>query len=346
MEVSMYIPYFFGILTLSFGLLFLFLKMKRPQTIWLGISFINFLFNFAMIFVVIFLQNDILVPLIIIAVLFTIFIFTMPFLMVGTFLINGIKVIRNEGFKFSNLLSLLFGISVLGYLFIWPSIVDITKNNFLNTVYQFISFNVLYFSFILLCYTVANSLNLMHIRKTKIDYFITLGAGLTGEKVTPLLAGRIDKAIELQQKQKHGKIVFSGGQGEDEVIPEGEAMAQYALDQGVNPEIIIKETNSESTHQNIQYSKHLIDLDWRAKTEPKIAIVTNYYHVLRGLMQAHSLGIDCIGYGSHSKFYFSLNAFLREFVAYLQMTYKVHSLIISFVGLILFILYLILQLSI
>src|SRR5699024_8248725 len=142
------------------------------------------------------------------------------------------------------------------------------------------------------------------------DYFITLGAGLSGEDVTPLLAGRIDKAIELQKKQKHGKIIFSGGQGDDEVIPEGEAMARYALDKGINPEIILKETNSDNTHQNIQYSKQIIDHDWKDNTEPKIAIVTNYYHVLRGLMQARSLGINCIGYGSHSKFYFSLNAFL------------------------------------
>lgn len=337
---------FFSILTLLSGLLFFYLNFKHPQTIWLGISFLSFLINFAMIFIVIFIQKDIVIPLVIIAILFTIFIFTMPILMVATFLTNGIKIIRNEGFKFSNLLSLLFGIGVLGYLFIWPSIVDIAENNFLNTVYQFISFNVLYFSFILLCYTVSNSLNLIHIKKTAVDYFITLGAGLSGEDVTPLLAGRIDKAIELQKKQKHGKIIFSGGQGDDEVIPEGEAMARYALDKGINPEIILKETNSDNTHQNIQYSKQIIDHDWKDNTEPKIAIVTNYYHVLRGLMQARSLGINCIGYGSHSKFYFSLNAFLREFVAYIQMTYKVHAVISMLAGFILFALYLVLVLTV
>src|SRR5699024_4036337 len=145
---------------------------------------------------------------------------------------------------------------------------------------------------------------------------------------------------------KHGKIIFSGGQGDDEVIPEGEAMARYALDKGINPEIILKETNSDNTHQNIQYSKQIIDHDWKDSTEPKIAIVTNYYHVLRGLMQARSLGINCIGYGSNSKFYFSLNAFLREFVAYIQMTYKVHAVISMLAGFILFALYLILVLTV
>lgn len=337
--------YFLEILALFLGLFFLFLKIKRPQTIWLGISFLSFLLIIGMIFVIIFLQKDIIAPLIILAILFTIFVFTIPFLMIGTFLMNGVKIIRNEGFKFSNLLTLLFGIGVLAYLFIWPSIVDITENVFLNTVYQFIGFSVFYLSFILISYTLTNILNLIHIKKTRIDYFITLGAGLIEEDVTPLLAGRIDKAIELQKKQNYGKIVFSGGQGKDEVIPEGEAMAQYALDKGVDPKIIIKETNSKNTYQNIQYSNHLIDLDWNRKTEPKIALVTNYYHVLRGLMLAHSMDIECIGYGSHSKFYFSLNAFLREFVAYLQMTYKIHSFILSLVGLGLLILYLIFRLT-
>lgn len=336
---------FFGIFALSSGLLFLYLKLKLPQTIWLGISFLSFLFNFAMIFVVIFVQQDIRFPLIILALLFTIFILLMPSLMVITFLVNGVKIIKNEGFKFRNLLTLMLGIGLLGYLVIWPSVVDITENYFLNTIYHFISFNIIYFSFILIFYTITNLLNLIHIKKTSVDYFITLGAGLSGEKVTPLLAGRIDKAIELQQNQNYGKIIFSGGQGEDEALPEGEAMARYALDKGINPEIILKETKSKNTHQNIKFSKQIIDFNWDSNSEPTIAIVTNYYHVLRGLMQAHDLGINCIGYGSHSKFYFSLNAFLREFVAYLQMTYKVHSLIISIEGLGLFIFYLILQSS-
>lgn len=333
----------FSLLTLFFGVIFLYLKLKRPQTIWLGISFLSFLFNFMMIFVIIFIQQDIQLPLIILAILFTIFVFSMPFLMVGTFLVNGIKIIRNEGFKFTNSLTLILGIGLVGYLVVWPSIVDITESHILNTIYQFISFIVVYLSFISIFYTTANLLNLLHLKRTRVDYFITLGAGLRGDEVTPLLAGRINKALELQRTQVYGKIVFSGGQGLDEIVAEGEAMAQYALDQGTNPDIILKETESKNTHQNIKFSKKIIDTDWNSERKPNIAIVTNNYHVLRGLMQARSLGIPCIGYGSRSKFYFSLNAFLREFVAYLQMTYKVHAIIIGLAGLVLFGMFLIVE---
>lgn len=48
------------------------------------------------------------------------------------------------------------------------------------------------------------------------------------------------------------------------------------------------------------------------------------------------LDVDCVGFGSKSKFYFSLNAFLREFVAYLEMTYKVHLSMIGLVALFFF----------
>src|SRR5699024_11296393 len=106
-------------------------------------------------------------------------------------------------------------------------------------------------------YKLTNILNQKQYKNTKIEYINTLGARLTGREVTPLLAGRIDKSIELQQKQKQGKIVLSGGQGEDEIIPEGEAMAQYALDKGVDPKIIIKETNSKNTFRSEEHTSEI-----------------------------------------------------------------------------------------
>lgn len=333
----------FIIFALFFGFLFLYFKLKLPQTIWLGITFLAFLVNMGMSLVVFLIQINSIIPLTILAILFAISFLSMPFLTVGTFFINGIKVIRREGFKFSNSLSLLLAILLIIYLVYWPTVVDVTQSHILNTLYQFISFSVVYLSSILVFYTTTNLLNLIHLKKQKMDYFIVLGAGLLGEKVSPLLASRIDRGLDLQKEQNSGKIVLSGGQGADEVIPEGEAMTRYALDQGVNPDAVLKETKSKSTHENIKFSKQIIENDWNLDTPPKIAIVTNNYHVLRGLMQARSLDLNCIGYGSRSRFYFSLNAFLREFVAYLQFTYKVHSIIISLFGIILFGLYLLLE---
>ena len=162
--------------------------------------------------------------------------------------------------------------------------------------------------------------------------------------MTPILGGRIQRALDIQAAQNSGKIIFSGGQGADELTSEGEAMLDYALKQGIDSEIVFKEVESANTYENIKFSKKIIEDDWTKDEEPKIAIVTNNYHLLRGLMQARNLGLNCIGYGSKSKFYYSLNAFLREFVAYLQMTYKVHSFVIGFAGILIFGLYVLAEL--
>lgn len=330
---------FFSACALFFCFLFLYLKFKAQQTIWLGITFLGFLFNAMMLIGLFLLAQEWRIPLALLAIVFVVFIAIVPFLMIGTFLVNGVKLIRNEGLRISKLLALFLGVALLLYVFIWPILVDVTQSHFLNTLYQWIIFTAGYLSLLLIFNGLSNVLNLIHLRKQPIDYFIVLGAGLLGKEVTPLLAGRINKGLEIRNKQGSGKLIFSGGQGPDELIPEGEAMSNYALDQGTPPEFVLKETESTNTYQNIKFSKEIIDADWSHDTDPKIAIVTNNYHVLRGLMQARDLGLNCVGYGSKSKFYFSLNAFLREFVAYLQMTFKIHVTIISVVGFFLFALF-------
>ncbi len=90
------------------------------------------------------------------------------------------------------------------------------------------------------------------------DYIIVLGAGLIdGYKVGRLLGNRIDKAIQFYQQEiketgKHPKLVFSGGQGGDELLPEGEAMQKYALDHGIPESDTLIEAKSVNTLQKPQ----------------------------------------------------------------------------------------------
>ena len=60
----------------------------------------------------------------------------------------------------------------------------------------------------------------------------------------------------------------------------------------------------------------------------RFALVTNYYHVYRALVLAKTLGFRCIGYGAPTKFYFTLNAFIREFIGYLYLKRKIHAIVI------------------
>lgn len=96
-------------------------------------------------------------------------------------------------------------------------------------------------------------------------------------------------------------------------------MYEYCLQQGVDALRMKKETASKNTEQNLLYSYDLIK-----DPDAKIALVTTRYHVFRALVLARKLSIRCIGYGSRTKWYFTLNALLREFAGYLSLTWRFH----------------------
>ena len=141
--------------------------------------------------------------------------------------------------------------------------------------------------------------------------------------MTPLLASRIDKGIEILKKNPKALLIMSGGQGKGEDIPEGEAMARYAINKGIEESKILIENKSTNTKENLLFSSKLM-----TKESPRVGLVTTSYHVFRALILAKDLGIRCIGFGSVTKWYFTLNALIREFIGYLSMTWKKHSIVI------------------
>lgn len=162
--------------------------------------------------------------------------------------------------------------------------------------------------------------NFINFPNQNLDYLVVLGAGLNGEEVTPLLANRIKRAIkEWEKRDRKPKIIMSGGQGPDEVIAEGEAMKAYAIKMGVPEESVIVENKSTTTRENLEFSYALME-----GSAPRFAIVTNYYHVFRALILARQLGISCIGYGANTKFYYSLNAYIREYIGYWSVSLHQH----------------------
>lgn len=76
------------------------------------------------------------------------------------------------------------------------------------------------------------------------------------------------------------------------------------------------EAQSVSTEENLTFSYQLIQKDVDGEIG-NLLIVTNRYHVFRALLLSKHLGIQCDGRGSSTKLYFSLNAFVREWIAYL-----------------------------
>ncbi len=270
----------------------------------------------------------------VLGIIFVVAIALFPFVLIITYFIQGILILKKEGLRLKNVLSLAFSIALVIYIFVWPlfrlkNLTNVYEKPLLliaDLVYKMLSFIFIYLLFLMAMYCVSAILNLIHIgRNKKLDYIIVLGAGIKGKQVTPLLAGRIDKGIELLKYNPNAKLILSGGMGPGEDIPEGVAMAAYAKDKGVSDERIIVEDKSKNTYENLLFSSKLID-----KENPKLALVTTSYHVFRALVFAKKLNIPCIGYGSKTKWYFTLNALIREYIGYLSISYRFHMLVILF----------------
>lgn len=326
------------------GVLFVYSFIKEPR------QFRNALFLFATlawssILLVLRLNNFILGLILVTLVLLT------PFLTIGFLLINTIVVVRNNGFSLTSMLPFLMA-GFLVLLIASPTIVnyfDPDVRHIIVFVLGLFTLEGLWFSFTFMALLFYSWVYRLLPRRRQYDYIIIHGAGLDGPRPTTLLAGRIDKALELWNKQhQHGKFVVSGGQGADEIVSEAQAMRDYLLEKGVSADAILMEDKSTTTWENLRYSLAIINADRTtgvgatsvatvasrdvttaasdASTSDvsgtatsssgfTTAVVTSDFHVFRCAEYAHNLGIKADGIGSHTKGWYWPTAFIREFIA-------------------------------
>lgn len=311
------------------------IMLHDSRTLWSGVSFLfmmiclaAFLFFIVSQYAQWLAEHDLVIGIMVVMFIFAIgCVIMFPAVLILVFFIEGIRVIRHEGIKPANLLSMLFSVLLCIYLTVWPVIGNLGKNTMSTTLYTMISLTAVYGLALLAIYSFSAVLNLFHLKKKRnADYIVVLGAGIIGDKVTPLLAARIEKGIEMLGYNPNAVLIMSGGQGPGEDIPESEAMAAYAVDKGVDPEKIIMEQKSVSTQENLRLLRELMN-----KQKPEIIVVTTAYHVFRALILAKKQGIRCKGFGAKTKWYFTLNAFIREFAGYLRLTWKKHAFVIGIV---------------
>ena len=154
-----------------------------------------------------------------------------------------------------------------------------------------------------------------HVPAMDADYILILGCKFRADgTLTPLLRGRVDKAIEFwrRQREKTGKeavLIPSGGQGADEPMAEAEAMRRYMDAQGIPSGCVAPEDRSRNTYQNMEYSKAIIR---QSGERAKVVYATTNYHVFRSGVWANLAGLPAEGLGSRTKWWYWPNAFMRE----------------------------------
>ena len=253
--------------------------------------------------------------------------FSSPFLLVFAvaLCVSNISLIRHEGRRIVNLLGIILSFLLLGgqaFLFWFDFYVSGSQREVMihDLFANLFAAVYLYFECMLLGAIVADAIAARHEPEKNKDFLIVLGCGLRADGTpTPLLRGRIDRALDfyIRQKAETGKelmFVTSGGQGPDEAVSESFAMKRYLMERGVPEERIIEEDRSASTIENMRFSKEKI-----AEIDPgaRIAFSTTNYHVFRSGLFARRVKMRAVGMGAKTKWYFWPNAAVREFVGLL-----------------------------
>ena len=91
------------------------------------------------------------------------------------------------------------------------------------------------------------------------DAAVVLGAAVWTKEVSPVFKERINHAINLYQKGRVRKLIFTGGQGNPGEPTEAAAARNYALQSGLPASDILVEDKSHTTYENILNAKQLAD---------------------------------------------------------------------------------------
>lgn len=240
-------------------------------------------------------------------------------LALGVFLIcNGITMLRREGRRPANLLSLAAGLGIIAFVPVnfvvgqlgWKPLEVLTST--VNSL-------LFYVSFLFVCFLLYSIVYGRIRSRRAVDFVVVLGAGLLGgNRVPPLLAGRLERGrVAFDDGRSRGgdpMLVTSGGQGPDEDLPESHAMAEYLVERGVPRDRILLEDRSRTTWENLVYSKELMT---EQRAGHRCVIVTNNFHVLRAALLARKAKVNGQVIGSRTAGYFWPSATIREFIAIL-----------------------------
>lgn len=141
-----------------------------------------------------------------------------------------------------------------------------------------------------------------------LDAIVVLGAQVRAAGPSRVLAYRLDTAADYLKAHPETQCIVSGGRGANEPETEASAMRRYLIRKGIAPKRIQMEDRSQNTVENIRYSARLMQI----KTD-HIGIVTNNFHVYRGLRLAKKAGYRHVyGIAAPSTPLYLPNNMLRE----------------------------------
>lgn len=157
------------------------------------------------------------------------------------------------------------------------------------------------------------------------DYMIVLGAQMKNSGPSVAYKYRLDAAYEYLINNPNTICIVSGMQGVNEPIAEGTGGVNYLISRGIPKERLIAEDNAEDTDDNITFGYEIIKEhnviygSGKDVSELSVVIVTNNYHVFRGVGLARKqLPCKVSGLAGKNDTLYIPNAMVRETLGILK----------------------------
>jgi len=243
---------------------------------------------------------------------------------------NGVVMLRRERRAPAHLLSLVAGVGLL--VLVAAGVTTVLTSNPWEAVVLLLALPVGGYLGLLFCAFVLYSAlyaRMARARLGDVAAVIVLGAGLAGDRVTPLLASRLalgERIYRRASATRPVRIVTSGGQGPGETVPEAVAMRRWLVERGVPEGDVLTEDRSTTTRENLLLSQQVLD---RAGVEGPVVAVSSDYHAMRAATLMRGLGIEGHAVGARTARYYWPSAVIREYVAWLRDHLVAHLVVVG-----------------
>ncbi len=119
------------------------------------------------------------------------------------------------------------------------------------------------------------------------DAIVVLGAAQYNGEPSPVLEGRLDRALELWSENAAPLIVTTGANQPGDSFTEGFAGFRYLRNEGVGESELVVVVDGGDTYESLLATANQLD-----GTERRVVIVTDAYHALRSAEIAREVGLD------------------------------------------------------
>ena len=119
---------------------------------------------------------------------------------------------------------------------------------------------------------------------------IVLGAAQYNGRPSPVLAARLDHAIDLYRQDIAPVIVVTGGRQPGDQYTEAGASADYLHEHGVEERAILRETTGRTSWESLEAAARFL----KSRDIIRVVLVSDPYHSKRISAIAHDVGLDAV----------------------------------------------------